>query len=72
MFKTDNNWQIGATVRVGFVDGMHVHEKVTSPGNYRPDGYILSRGHRIYSFVPHAGGLQRADSFDEARLQITE
>lgn len=60
-------WAVGATVRVGFINGLHVHERVTSPGNYRPDGYILSRGEQLYTFVPHDGGIQKAQSFDHAR-----
>lgn len=68
--KTKNEWLVGAEVKVGFVAGLHVHEKVASPGNYRPDGYILSKGQSIYAFVPHNGGLNKCGSFAEAREVI--
>jgi len=68
--KTKQEWQVGAEVKVGFVAGLHIHEKVASPNNYRPDGYILSKGNSIYAFVPHNGGLNKCASFDAAREVI--
>lgn len=70
MENTRNNWQVGATVRVGFLNGLHVHEKVASPGNFRPDGFILSRGEQVYAFVPHNGGIVKCASFEAARQEI--
>jgi hypothetical protein len=66
---TKNQWLIGAEVKVGFISGLHVHEKVASPGNYKPDGYILSRGNTLYAFIPHHG-LTKCVSFEEAREVI--
>ncbi len=63
-------WNVGDTVRVGFVAGLIVAEKVASPRNYRPDGYVLTRGDAIYAFVPHDGGLRRVRDADEARAEI--
>lgn len=70
--RQTQDWQVGAMVKVGFVADLHVHEKVASPGNYRPDGYVLSRGEQVYAFVPHDGGLRRAVDFAEARRIIQE
>lgn len=62
------SWNIGQIVKVGFVSGLEVLEKIATPGDYRPDQYVLrqqSTG-RFYSFVPHHG-LSRANSLAEAR-----
>lgn len=61
------NWNIGQTVKIGFVAGLEVLQKVATPGDSMPDLYVLrqqSTG-RIYRFVPH-NGLSRCSSIDEA------
>lgn len=52
-------WEIGQIVKVGFMSGLKVIEKVATPGDYKPDAYILesAKGQR-YEFVPH-NGLQK-------------
>lgn len=62
------DWTIGQVVKVGFVAGLEILEKVATPGNYLPDQYVLRQQGtgRIYSFVPH-NGLTRCASIAEAR-----
>lgn len=38
---TKQNWTIGSIVKVGFVAGLEVLEKIATPGNYLPDQYVL-------------------------------
>ncbi len=60
-------WQIGDTVKVGFVSELEVIKKIATPGDHRPDIYILwqSKTNRFYSFQPHYG-LMRHSSLSEA------
>lgn len=62
------NWNIGQIVKVGFVNGLEVLEKIATPGNYLPDQYVLRQQGtgRLYSFVPH-NGLSRCTTLDQAR-----
>lgn len=66
-FKQKQNWQIGETVKVGFVSGLEVIKKIATPGDYRPDIYVLWQAstNRFYSFQPHYG-LCRHASLNEA------
>lgn len=50
------NWQIGATVRVGFLS-LQVIAISPTPGDYKPDAYFLRSldGRKNYRFVPHFG-----------------
>jgi topoisomerase IA-like protein len=68
--KSKQEWEVGATVKVGFLSGLIVIAKVPTPGDYAPDAYLLSRGDKWYSFVPHNGlsGI----STDEAREMVAE
>lgn len=60
-------WEIGDTVKVGFVSGLEVVAKVATPGDHKPDLYALWQPatNRFYSFVPH-NGLVRCGSLQEA------
>lgn len=60
-------WSIGETVKVGFVDGLEVIKKVQTPGDYRPDFWVLwqAKTNRFYAFQPHFG-ITRCASVDEA------
>lgn len=62
------NWNIGQIVKVGFVGGLEVLEKIATPGNYLPDQYVLRQQGtgRLYSFIPH-NGLSRCMSLEQAR-----
>ena len=59
--KSKQVWQVGETVKVGFLT-LRVVEKEPTPGDYMPDAYILvglgKNEDRRYRFVPH-NGLER-------------
>lgn len=67
MTKSKQNWEIGQIVKVGFVAGLEVIGKVATPGDYKPNLYVLVQAStkRIYRFVPH-NGLKRCWSLQEA------
>jgi hypothetical protein len=60
------NWQVGETVKVGFLS-LTVCAAIPTPGDSMPDRYALTnRGATaFYSFVPHHG-LVRHESLAEA------
>lgn len=64
--NTKQSWNIGATVKVGFLS-LIVHAAIATPGDYAPDAYVLSNtaGTAWYRFVPH-NGLSRYSSIAEA------
>lgn len=65
MTRSKQSWEVGATVKVGFLT-LKVLAKVATPGNWLPDQYALTNGAgRFYKFVPH-NGLERCDSLDQA------
>ena len=64
--RAKQDWTIGSVVKVGFLDGLKVLEKIATPGNYLPDQYVLERNGVYYSFVPH-NGLSRCLSHEQAR-----
>jgi len=59
--NSKQTWQVGATVRVGFMT-LRVQAHEPTPGDYTPDAYILcglgKNAGRTYRFVPH-NGLER-------------
>ncbi len=61
--NSKQKWEVGQTVKVGFLS-LVVVAKVPTPGDYMPDAYVLtnSKG-TFYRFVPH-NGLVRC--FDQA------
>lgn len=65
--NSKQNWNIGETVKVGFVTGLEVIKMIPTPGDYAPDAYVLwqPRTDRFYSFVPHKG-LVRCSNLAEA------
>ena len=69
--KTKQNWQVGATVKVGFLT-LIVKAAVATPGDFQPDAYILANqaGTQLYKFVPH-NGVQKID-VSEARELLAE
>ncbi len=64
---SNNKWEVGQIVKVGFVSGLKIISKVPTPGNYKPDLYVLMQEatNRIYRFVPH-NGLTRCNTLAEA------
>lgn len=54
MNKAMQDWAAGSTVKVGFLT-LKVIAKVATPGDFKPDAYVLSSATAFYSFVPHNG-----------------
>ena len=54
--KTKQNWNVGSTVKVGFMS-LIVKSAIATPDDYLPDAYILTNlaGTQLYKFVPHNG-----------------
>lgn len=53
--NTKQNWTVGQTVKVGFM-ALTVLAAVATPGDYKPDAYVLqSSNGTFYQFVPHNG-----------------
>ncbi|CBJ38299.1 protein of unknown function [Ralstonia solanacearum CMR15] len=69
--KTKQDWQVGATVKVGFMT-LVVKAAVATPGDFQPDAYILvnKAGTQLYKFVPH-NGVEKI-GVEEARELIAE
>lgn len=61
-------WTPGQIVSVGFIKGLVVKEKIATPGDYRPDLYVLWQPatNRFYQFTPHCG-ISRCATIEEAR-----
>ena len=59
--NSKQNWQVGATVKVGFLS-LVVKAAIATPGDYLPDAYILANqaGTQLYKFAPH-NGLEKID-----------
>lgn len=66
---TKQDWAVGKAVRVGFMT-LTVVATVATPGDFRPDAYVLSSKTALYSFVPHCG-LNKIEAH-EARELIAE
>lgn len=64
--KSKQVWEIGETVKVGFMKPV-VLAKVPTPGDFAPDAYALGAigGGKFYRFVPH-NGIVRCESLAEA------
>lgn len=66
--NTKQNWNIGATVKVGFLS-LVVVSAIATPGDYMPDAYVLSNaaGSKFYRFVPHNGLVSYSSLNDAVR-----
>lgn len=64
---TKQTWNVGDTVKVGFITGLEVIAKIPTPGDYAPDAYALWQPEtgRFYRFVPH-NGIERCNDLAEA------
>lgn len=55
---SSQSWEVGEVVKVGFLQ-LRVTAKEATPGDYKPDAYILvglgANASRRYRFVPHNG-----------------
>ena len=60
--KSKQNWEVGQTVKVGFLTLKVIASRAT-PGDFLPDAYLLqnSVGDKLYEFVPH-NGCRRVDA----------
>lgn len=69
--RTNQSWQVGQQVRVGFLT-LKVLAAVATPNDGLPDLYFLSNlaGDKLYQFIPH-NGLHRV-SVDEAARRMAE
>ena len=67
--KPRQSWEEGEVVKIGFVSGLEVIKKIATPGDYRPDFYVLWEPVKnvFYAFQPHYG-LTRCDSLEEAMV----
>lgn len=65
--KYRQSFEVGETVKIGFVSGLEVVKKIATPGDYRPDFYVLwnPMKNAFYAFQPHYG-LTRCGSLNEA------
>lgn len=65
--NSKQNWEIGAMVKVGFMT-LVVAAAVATPGDYKPDAYVLrSTKGQFYKFVPH-NGLEKITAEEAAQL----
>jgi hypothetical protein len=58
--NSQQTWEIGQLVKVGFLTNLKVIKKIPTPKDYMPDAYLLSRqdskgNTKFYEFVPHNG-----------------
>lgn len=67
--NTKQVWAAGNTVKVGFMT-LTVVAAIATPGDYKPDAYIVASKTQVYMFVPH-NGLEKI-SADEARRLVAE
>ena len=52
--NSNQRWNVGATVRVGFMQGLQVIDS-RAVRDYLPDHYLLRRAGAYYRFTPHHG-----------------
>jgi len=54
--NSKQNWEIGKTVKVGFLS-LKITGIILTPGDFRPDIYELenAKGDKRYNFTPHYG-----------------
>lgn len=66
--RTQQNWNIGSTVKVGFLS-LTVKAAIATPDDFKPDAYILSNaaGTQLYKFVPHHG-VEKVSAAEAAGL----
>lgn len=69
--RTKQSWEVGATVKVGFLS-LVVKAAIPTPGDSMPDAYILANkaGTQLYKFVPH-NGVEKIDAQEARMLMAT-
>lgn len=69
--RSQQNWEPGSLVKVGFMT-LVVLQKVPSPGDYKPDQYLLRHSSGAeYAFIPH-NGLHKLDNTDASAMRRGE
>ena len=70
--KPRQSFEEGQVVKIGFVDGLEVVKKIATPGDGRPDFYVLWQPIKnvFYAFQPHCG-LTRCNSLQDAMTAWT-
>jgi hypothetical protein len=63
---SNQNWAPGQTVKVGFLSLMVV-ACIPTPGDFKPDAYLLASKTAFYEFVPHHG-LTKLSQPEAARM----
>lgn len=66
---TKQDWAVGNAVRVGFMT-LTVVAAVATPGDFKPDAYVLASKAAFFHFVPH-NGLNKITA-DEARALVAD
>lgn len=52
--KSEQDWTVGNSVKVGFLT-LSVLAVIPTPGDSKPDAYVLASSKAFYEFVPHNG-----------------
>ncbi|OAK55016.1 hypothetical protein A3K87_04245 [Variovorax paradoxus] len=66
---TKQDWAAGNAVRIGFLT-LTVVAAIATPGDFKPDAYVLASKTAFFHFVPHHG-LTKIEAY-EARELIAE
>jgi len=53
--NSKQNWTVGSKVNVGFMRGLLILAVVPTPGDLKPDAYVLASATKYYKFTPHFG-----------------
>jgi hypothetical protein len=63
--RTTQKWEIGQTVKVGFM-ALQILELIPTPGDYAPDKYRMKdpRTDKQYLFTPH-NGIEKIERREE-------
>lgn len=64
--RSNQAWTVGSTVKVGFMT-LQVVAAVATPGDFKPDAYVLTSKAAFYFFVPH-NGLNKIDAAEATKL----
>ena len=57
--KSKQDWSVGNMIKVGFMSLRVIANRAT-PGDFKPDAYLLFSKGNFYEFVPH-NGLNKLD-----------
>lgn len=66
--NTKQVWTSGSIVKVGFMT-LTVVAAIATPGDYKPDAYIVASKTQAYLFIPH-NGLEKITNDEARRLMI--